>query len=85
MLDYSFAGLVVEEQPTQWALRYVFYGEQQAGWVHVVLRQALADQRLPSISARVHAADWHERSELQPDEHEGEHIEHEHRHFPHCI
>jgi formate hydrogenlyase subunit 5 len=60
-LDYSFAGLIVEEQPAQWELRYVFYGERQAGWAHVVLRQAPAAQSVPSISARVHAADWHER------------------------
>ncbi len=53
---------IVEQQAEDWLLRYVFYGsEPRAGWVHVLLRRPLAEQRFPSISARVHAADWHER------------------------
>ena len=60
-LDYSFAGLIVEEQQSEWGLRYVFYGDGEAGWAHVRVRQAVGNATFPSISARVHAADWHER------------------------
>src|SRR5581483_6547906 len=61
--DYAFAGLVVEEGERQWELRYVFYGERDAGWVHVLVAAPLADSVFPSIAveARVFAADWHER------------------------
>ena len=58
---YSFAGLIVEEETSQWELRYVFYAGDEAGWVHVVVRQPAADIAFPSISSEVHAADWHER------------------------
>ncbi len=60
-LGYSFAGLIVEEGPSQWELRYPFYGEGEAAWVHVLVRRPLDEARLPSISEPVHAADWHER------------------------
>jgi formate hydrogenlyase subunit 5 len=60
-LGYSFSGLIVEEKTSEWELRYVFYGEGEAGWVHVVVRQPVADTTFPSISSRVHAADWQER------------------------
>lgn len=61
-LSYSFAGLMVEQQSDAWSLRYVFYGgEEAAGWVHVLLHGPLSEQSFPSISERVHAADWHER------------------------
>jgi Ni,Fe-hydrogenase III large subunit/Ni,Fe-hydrogenase III component G len=60
-LDYSFAGLIVEEQQSEWELRYVFYRDRDAGWVHVLVHQALANATFPSLSARIHAADWHER------------------------
>ena len=61
-LDYAFAALIVEQQAEDWLLRYVFHGsEPRAGWVHVLLRRPLAERSFPSISARVHAADWHER------------------------
>jgi formate hydrogenlyase subunit 5 len=59
--DLAFAGLIVEERPTEWLLRYVFHGIQPDGWTHVLVRGPLDAQRFPSISARVHAADWHER------------------------
>jgi formate hydrogenlyase subunit 5 len=59
--EYSFAGLIVEERSSSWELRYVFYGDRDAGWVDVVRRQPLADRTFPSISPFVHAADWHER------------------------
>jgi len=59
--DLSFAGLVVEEGQNDWQLRYVFYGEREAGWVHVVAHAPLAEKTFPSIVKFVHAADWHER------------------------
>ena len=59
----GFAGLVVEEGERDWQLRYMFYGEREAGWVHVLVSAPLADSVFPSIAsqARVFAADWHER------------------------
>lgn len=60
-LGYRFSGLIVEELSSEWVLGYLFCGDAEAGWVYVHLRQALADLTFPSISARVHAADWHER------------------------
>lgn len=60
-LGFSFAGLIVEEGETEWQLRYVFYGEHEAGWVHVVKTAPLAQKSFPSIVKFVHAADWHER------------------------
>jgi len=59
--DYSFAGLIVEEAADEWLLRYVFYGERDAGWVHVLVAAPLAERNFPSIVRYVHAADWHER------------------------
>ncbi len=58
---YSFAGLVVEEGAAEWELRHVFYGGPDMGWVHTIVHSPLGDQRLPSIVAAVHPADWHER------------------------
>jgi Ni,Fe-hydrogenase III large subunit/Ni,Fe-hydrogenase III component G len=55
----SFGGLVVEERD-EWNLRYVFL-VPNSGWVHFVLRQPLGTKMVPSISAHIHAADWHER------------------------
>jgi len=60
-LGYGLAGLIVEEGASAWELRYVFYGEREAGWVHVVVDQTLTEKAFPSISAQVHAADWQER------------------------
>jgi formate hydrogenlyase subunit 5 len=59
----AFAGLVVEEGEREWRLRYVFYGEGEAGWVHVLVAAPLAEKVFPSIAveARIFAADWHER------------------------
>ncbi len=58
---YGFATLIVEEQPENWLLRYVFYGELGCGQVHVLVRVSLSRTTLPSISLQVHAADWRER------------------------
>jgi len=60
-LDYSFAGLIVEEGAAAWELRYLFYGDRHSGWVHVLARQPLSDVTFPSLSAALHATDWHER------------------------
>jgi Ni,Fe-hydrogenase III large subunit/Ni,Fe-hydrogenase III component G len=59
--NFSFAGLVVEEGASEWQLRYCFYGEGEAGWVHVLATAPLAEKSFPSIVKFVHAADWHER------------------------
>jgi formate hydrogenlyase subunit 5 len=59
--DFSFAGLTVEEMPSEWQLRYAFYGGRGAPWVHVVVRAPLGTRTVPSIVKFVHAADWHER------------------------
>ena len=59
--NFSFAALVVEEGPDEWRLRYCYYGEREAGWVHVLTKAPLAERTFPSIVKFVHAADWHER------------------------
>lgn len=59
--DFSFAGLVVDEIADEWQLRYCFYGEADAGWVHVIIKAPLRETVFPSIVKFVHAADWHER------------------------
>lgn len=58
---FCFAGLIVEELATDWQLRYLFYGEHGAGWVHVVVGAPLAEKVFPSVVEWIHAADWHER------------------------
>ena len=59
--EFSFAGLIVEEGAKEWQLRYCFYGDREAGWVHVVVNAPLDRTLFPSIVKFVHAADWHER------------------------
>ncbi len=59
--NFSFAGLIVEEGASEWQLRYAFYGDGDAGWVHVLVAAPLAEKTFPSIVKFVHAADWHER------------------------
>ncbi|HXQ24666.1 MAG TPA: NADH-quinone oxidoreductase subunit C [Candidatus Acidoferrales bacterium] len=59
--DFSFAGLIVEEDVIEWQLRYAFYGEGDAGWVHVLVRAPLAENFFPSLVEWIHAVDWHER------------------------
>jgi formate hydrogenlyase subunit 5 len=60
---FGFAGLIVEEGEDTWNLRYVFYGERDTGWVHVLVGAPLADRVFPSIAieSEIFAADWHER------------------------
>jgi formate hydrogenlyase subunit 5 len=59
--EFSFAGLMVEESASEWQLRYCFYDEGEAGWVHVLVTASLEERIFPSIVKFVHAADWHER------------------------
>lgn len=59
--NFSFAGLIVEEASNEWQLRYVFYGDGESGWAHVLVNSPLGDKTFPSIAKFVHAADWHER------------------------
>jgi formate hydrogenlyase subunit 5 len=58
---FSFASLIVDESPTEWRLRYAFYGERPAGWVHVLVNAPPDQHTFPSIVKFVHAVDWHER------------------------
>jgi formate hydrogenlyase subunit 5 len=60
-MDHRLAGLIVEEQHDEWEFRYLFYHEGQPGWIHTILRLPLERRSLPSVTAAVHAADWHER------------------------
>ena len=59
--SYAFAGLIVEETASEWKMRYAFYGEGEAGWIHVLIGAPLAENAFPSIVEWIHAADWHER------------------------
>jgi Ni,Fe-hydrogenase III large subunit len=59
-MGYNFGTLIVEEQESEWELRYVFYGGD-AGIVQVVARQPLASRAFGTLIGRVHAADWNER------------------------
>jgi len=58
--ELAFGGLVVEQDTSEWLLRYLFYGPE-ACRVDVLVRQPLAHPQFPSIGDAVHAADWHER------------------------
>lgn len=59
----GFAGLFAEEGLNDWHLRYVFYGDGECSWIHVLVSRPLAENSFPSIAvqAAIHAADWHER------------------------
>jgi formate hydrogenlyase subunit 5 len=59
--NFSFAGLMAEEGASEWQLRYCFYGEREAGWVHVLVNFPLDEPTIPSIVKNVCAVDWHER------------------------
>ncbi len=58
---YHFASLVVEDQPGDWLLRYIFYGDRESGQIHLLHQRPKTEGILSSISKEVHAADWHER------------------------
>jgi formate hydrogenlyase subunit 5 len=67
MMGFVFAGLIVEHQPPQWLLRYLFYPleaearELGARWLHVLAAQPSERTNFPSITKVIPAADWHER------------------------
>lgn len=56
----GFGGLVVEEQSAGWRLSYLFLA-RNIGWIEVLVQLPGGTISVPSISADVHAADWHER------------------------
>jgi formate hydrogenlyase subunit 5 len=60
-MEYAFGSLIVEEDATDWLLRYVFYGEPDNDQVHLIIRFNQGETTVPSISPIIHAADWHER------------------------
>lgn len=60
-LGMSFGTLIVEETPTLWIARYVFYDGDSGKVVEVTVHQPLEQCTLPSIATQIHAADWHER------------------------
>jgi Ni,Fe-hydrogenase III large subunit len=57
---FSWSGLIVEERKEDWRLSYLFLASG-SGFVEVLLNAPLNSRSVPSISAEVHAADWHER------------------------
>ncbi len=59
--DYAFASLVVEETASRWRLRYFLHGRNEPGWVQLVTGAPLEQREFPTVSNRVHAADWQER------------------------
>jgi len=56
----AFGGIIAEEHPSHWQLYYPFLLPGH-GWTAVALRLPCDVTTIPSISAEVHAADWHER------------------------
>lgn len=56
----GFGGLVVEERTDGWLLSYLFLA-RGGGWLNVLVELPPGVNSVPSISAQVHAADWHER------------------------
>lgn len=58
--DYEFATLVVEQTNTGFRLRYFFYEADGSGLVELSA-EAATGEPFPTISDRIHAADWHER------------------------
>ncbi len=56
----SFGGIIAEEHPHHWQLCYPFL-LSGGGWIAVELRLPCEVTTVPSVSAEVHAADWHER------------------------
>jgi hypothetical protein len=51
---FSFAGLMVEEGANEWQLRYCFFDDGEAGWVHVLVTAPLDQTLFPSIVKFVH-------------------------------
>ena len=59
--NYHFAGLVVEEHSSMWELHYLFIGQGEMGNILISTYAPLKNNRFPSVSLKIHAADWHER------------------------
>jgi formate hydrogenlyase subunit 5 len=55
----SFGGMIVEEQPREWSIRYLFFFS--FGWVYLIARAPHEITVLPSVVGGLHAADWYER------------------------
>jgi len=60
-LGVLLCGLIVEERATAWQLRYIFYGERDVGWVHVLVSAPLAERSSRASSSGFTRPDWHER------------------------
>jgi len=58
--QYHFVGLVVEENSI-WELHYLFVGQGEMGNIRVSTGGPLQEHRFPSVTLKLHAADWHER------------------------
>jgi formate hydrogenlyase subunit 5 len=64
---FVFVGLVVEQEPGRWVLRYVFYPSQHdadegaSSWVHLLISQPLAQTTFVSALEAIPGIDWHER------------------------
>ena len=56
----SWGGLIVEERADHWRLSYIFLATG-TGWIEILLEMPSGTRSVPSISAEVHAGDWHER------------------------
>jgi len=56
----SFGGMIMEQLRDNSRLSYLFLSPG-SGWIDVVLEVPSTSPTVPSISAEVHAADWHER------------------------
>lgn len=59
--QYHFAGMVVEENASQWDLFYIFVGDGEKGCIRVTTSAPLENTKFQSVSMLIHAADWHER------------------------
>ena len=59
---FQFGAMAVREEAEGWHIGYLLYSRQTRGaWVEVALRAPHEQTSFPSISTRVHAADWQER------------------------
>lgn len=64
---FVFVGLIVEQEPARWALRYVFYpgqhnaDEGDSSWIHLLISQPLAQTGFVSAIESIPGIDWHER------------------------
>ena len=68
---FQLAGMVVQETDG-WELDYLLYGREPGdGWVALTLRAPHEQTSFPSLSVRVHAADWQER---EAEDHFGIHF-----------